>query len=349
MNSRLTSTLRACFSVIATIAVAMTSPSAAHGATDWNGKTTKSFQLSFMNYAQSNRQLQNHVLQRLIASRCQAYLPDQAAECKRASFLAIKTLKARLVTFTHPSSGVEMTLPAVFGYDLVAILQDPRSRILFSNWKSQLQMAALGAAPISLYDTVLAVVGGNEVEALSWMGALFQDVSFARVQIAWIKANIAEPTPTLIENVKSFEELIANLIDLQSGQFKTISPVAKYPAFIETLQGRIPTTRMYHFYVPALLSSRLKAKGVTAEVSFFVGYMLTYIYEVLKMGNPIPQLMIEPGSLSRNAMADSYMAYRGSLWAAGLNDFAMTPAQYAISIGAQPAKGLVELGKSLKR
>ncbi len=322
--------------------------SVCRASTYWDGGTVSELQTLLMKTAQGNRQLQNHVVENLIGGRCAYNLGSRyQSECVRAGFLVIKTLKARPVTFEHPSSGVRMTLPSVFVYDLVAILEDPRAQIFFSNWKNAVQMAALGVQEANLYDTILALLGGDQNEAIRWMGALFQDVSYARVQIQWLKANLKEPSDTLIAAVKAYEELILQLIDIDAGRYRTISGVKRFPPFIEALPRASHTGRLYHFYVPALLASRLRAQGVSAPVSAFSAYMLTYIYEAMGMGNPIARILTEPKSLSTNAARDSYAAYRAALWASGLDTRAMSPTEYASKVAASPSSGLAEIARRL--
>ena len=296
-------------------------------------KRRVSIQERVMRFFRSRQFFQDRALYDLLRSRCRFYILRSSSSyverrlshsrCDRLAALTLRALSPRLVTFTDHRTGNESVEPAVFGSDLKELIASPRVAAFISNLQGRFEMAMLAPIDVDVFHEALRA-SGSEREAMRWIAVLFQDTSASKVQLAWIRKELAEsnPDPLARDTIDRLQSLIDGFIAVSVGVTRLQGDLRFLPASLDrpsTVGEKFPQLKQYHFYVPAYLAHRLVKEGLSRKDAVFAAFLFNYLYEVMDEKGPILSVFREPPRLERRgSVADVYLGYLGALYGAEL-------------------------------
>lgn len=158
---------------------------------------------------------------------------------------------------------------------------------------------------LNLWDLTLKYTHQNRKEAIRWLGVLFQDThrTQAVTDYAYDKGWISEDDHDWYSSAMN---------GISFGAAKNY--LKQYPPAF-----RPKSTLLYHFYVSALLSQKLKDSNVSSdELSRLMPVLLNASYKYTKLNSKYKTRPTDPGSLSpeeaHRIAPDIYSSYAGVLF-----------------------------------
>ncbi|MBC7387533.1 MAG: hypothetical protein H7301_15385 [Cryobacterium sp.] len=235
-----------------------------------------------------------------------------------------------------------------FKRDLTRLFTSTKTEKIFAIALAELRDSVRFDRPHRLWESVLRESDGDRLAALTFMGEAMQDISEGRWHLAYLadkfSAEKLSDKSTPMKSLEAAAEFI-ELFELESGSHPTYSA---YPALGNLERNLHPY--LHHFYIPALLSTKLKAAGESDENAFFTAFLLNTGYEFTKIdayvGNrrwpfrdPAPFNRLEQELELRKI----YTGYIGALWGIGREKSAKPFSDFALELSSDPYRTMREL------
>lgn len=114
--------------------------------------------------------------------------------------------------------------------------------------------------------------GLSQNESTVFLASLLQDLPKSQIQLALIEQNLSTTADsTTLKNVKLLSNILNTIYRMQENHY----PQTKLSYFGTSLLN----LKLYHFFVAAALSQKLRAQDVTPRTAAFLAFLFNYIYE----------------------------------------------------------------------
>ncbi len=223
--------------------------------------------------------LRNTCLRTFLQLKCSYYSGKSFAI--RRDFACEKTVEhfVKILDLgeTPKETGEKFGEEVAFKTDLTSLVRDPKTKFYLSKLRDLLEKSQANLEPFRLWDETLKLSESDRNLALKRIAVLFQDAATnpdgtesSSSHIRYLKNHLIYKTHSdvidLLDEVGSYFSVYA---------LGLMPQIKVYPAGFDPYLN--PT--FYHFYIILYLSEKLRLKGNSLEMSFFVPFLFNTQYE----------------------------------------------------------------------
>lgn len=221
-------------------------------------------------------------LNSLLTYRCTQYyyplFPSKNQLCSTSAASMIDYLDYKTVQVIKDNKIYRFKI--IFTNKLKKLINTPVVQTYLSSLAVDLKEAMQFHKPFDLYSYTLKYAKDRDT-AILWLGVLFQDTTFSRVQVKYLEDLDASGKLSFKElQVKKLMKEIAIMLDpknLEKEDFKTWLKL--YPDLKNNDLNSFLNPSFYHFYPIALMASHLRKNYWTKSYAFIVPFALNSDYE----------------------------------------------------------------------
>lgn len=317
-------------------------------------------------FTQSN-ELQTLAITFAMTDRCRRYLPrdedgpfqslSTQLYCDRLVRDFVKTLDKKSIHYQLPGEKRTYSTIMVFIEEFKSLLQQPLTLSYLEKLNSDLESSFYGLDTFHLLQTT-QIYSKDQSEVLQKIAVLFQDNSTTQSPRYWLMANPIEKwsqnVPLTKKIVEKYEKVMDQLHDnywAEMGHLgqKENTSSDLYPKNMAQQQSYI-NGQLYHYYVPAYLAHKIKAKGHGPKQAFFAPFIFNYLYEVGFGASLLQRAFTEPKTITdEKTLQDIYSGYAGALLGAGLSPLTQTARDVFYILKKSPKEAVNALTEALTR
>ncbi len=259
--------------------------------------------------------LQDIMIYAVIAKRCRRYMnQEDEYPCKDAVATMLDELDTD-VLIPNEKSNIEAPgsfLFVAFKQDLISLLNDLKTQEYLDFLNQHINDYLLGSnKSFNLWESSVTFYKSKKLAAKS-IAVLFQDVTPARLHLAYLDKAEIKMGAQFASNKSLLERTISNLNTLMDLQDKNYVKLF-YPAKTQDPINR----NFYHFYVPYYLYHQLLARGISQKMSAIAPFMMTITYEFLTTSEDYRYVFNDPENIGSDniwKLKDIFAGYQGSFF-----------------------------------
>jgi hypothetical protein len=271
--------------------------------------------LSFTTSAFSQVMTTRFGLQMVIKDRCGRYLKSADKDlCKKSVDAILEELDFDVKILDEASKSFVFM---AFQKNLVKILSQSQTHDFLKGYQAELTKYLLNhtLSPVNLWDYSVKFYSSEE-KALEVIAALFQDTSERKLHLAYIHGTRDYQNESFQKNADYLGLVIDTMDQVQKSGNGEIDGLLFYPKGFQENRN----VNMYHFYIPAYLTSRLMKMNRGARSARLGPLMMSVTYEFVTAGKDKEFLFDDPQKIDGSTAAglwkitDIYGGYSGGLF-----------------------------------
>jgi hypothetical protein len=218
----------------------------------------------------------------LLSYRCSQYyypfLPHKSQLCSASAGSMINYMDFKTVQVIEDNKIYRFKI--IFSNKLKKLINTPLVQKYLSSLAIDLKRAMTYHQPFDLYNYTLKFAQNRDT-AILWLGILFQDTTFSRVQVQYLEDLDASGKLTPIERqIKKRMKEIAIMLEPKNLERENYRAWLKlYPSLNGIDLNAFLNPTFYHFYPIALMATHLKNGFWTKDYAFLVPFALNSDYE----------------------------------------------------------------------
>ena len=253
-------------------------------------------------------------LHRLVALRCNRYLPKSESEaCGETVLKMLRLLDFDIRFLDSGAKNIPAFVFVAFETTLIQQLNQESTGQYLEMLASKFEAQTYNPIRLfNLWDETLSFYENDELKAITTLAVLFQDTSEAQIHLEYLARRRVEGSRFFNPNVSRLARVIELMARLKEERPDMYNDLA-YPAGV----GAKLNSTIYHYYVPWFLAAKLKSMGTTPRMAALAPMMLSATYEFITSGQDYSYVLFDPKTVSqvgtvRDIYAGHSGAYRGS-------------------------------------
>jgi hypothetical protein len=288
-------------------------------------------------------------LNTLLTYRCDQYFyplyPMKAQLCSTAAQVMIDYLDYKTVQVVEDNKIFRFKI--IFTNKLKSLISDPKVQNYLNSLAADLSVAKKFRKPFDLFQYTLKFAGDRDTSIL-WLGILFQDTTFSRVQVKYLE-DLAQNGKLNRDELQA-KEMMKEIAIMLEPKKLTKEKYQEWLKLYPTIEGNnlnsFLNSSFYHFYPMALVATHLNKQIWINKYASLIPFVLNSDYEFQTLDpDNWPWRHPAPFKITPNLewkMRDIYTGLIASLYGANKEAKAPSFEDFKTRFAANPFKTMRE-------